>query len=264
MRRSHGPLLGLICVGLLAGGCLVRASAFDAEVRRANALGEELELSEVRVEELERRVHSLQATEETLELERASLSQERVALLVEIEEMRLGNEALRAEVSAEREVREIREAEIVELSGSYLNLVEQLEQEIESGKLEIHRLRGRLQVRALDRILFDSGSATIKPEGDEVLSKLAVQLRKIPGHTIRVEGHTDDVPIATERFPSNWELSGARAAVVVRLLIQRGLDPTKLAASGFADQQPIAGNDSESGRTRNRRIEIVLVPEEGD
>lgn len=248
----------------LATGCVVQRTTYLAEVEHARQLAEKLELVELQNEEFQRRIDELETTGETLALERESLSQERLALLAEIEAMRKGNAELSAQLERERRVREQREAEIKEVAGTYQNLVEQLENELESGKLEIHRLRGRLQVRALEQILFDSGSATIKPEGREVLSKLAVQLKAIPDHRIRVEGHTDDVPIATERFPSNWELAGARAAGVVRLLIEQGLDARKLSAVAFADQQPIATNDTPDGRARNRRIEIVLVPEETD
>jgi chemotaxis protein MotB len=254
--------LGLLLIPL--SGCLVLSSTYDAEILRGRKLTEQLELRAARIKELERRIGELEASEETLQLERASLDEERVQLLGEIEDIRVGNEALRKELKKERQVRETRETEIREIAGTYQNLVEQLENEVESGKLEIHRLRGRLQVRALEQILFDSGSATIKPEGQTVLAKLARELATIPGHTIRVEGHTDNVPIATERYPSNWELAGARAAGVVRLLIEQGLDPAKLSAAGFAEQQPIAANDTVEGRARNRRIELVLVPETAD
>jgi chemotaxis protein MotB len=235
----------------------VSASQHDLEVARANALQEQLD-------QRESELRDLQKSQEILELERGSLSEERVALINDLEDLRLGNEAVLREVEHERRVRQEREAEIAELSGTYLSLVEQLEEEVESGQLEIHRLRGRLQVRALDRILFDSGSTSIKGEGQEVLSKVAAQLKDIPRHRISVEGHTDNMPIATAQFPSNWELSAARASRVVRLLIQQGLDPSKLSAVGFGPEQPIADNATREGRSRNRRIELVLVPDAAD
>ena len=108
--------------------------------------------------------------------------------------------------------RSSKKAEIQQLSGTYQSLVEQLESELRSGEVEIEELRGRLQVRALDQILFDSGSAELEPRGREVLAKVAKQLAKVSDRRVRVEGHTDDVPIATARFPSNWELSVGRAA----------------------------------------------------
>ena len=250
--------------GLLLAGCLVTRSSYDEQVARGDRLGQELEASKLRIAELERRVLDLQRSGENLELERSSLEEERLKVLDELESMRQGNAQLLADLERERQVREEREAEIDELAGTYSNLVEQLEQEVQDGQIEIHSLRGLLQVRAMEGILFDSGSAEIKLEGREVLAKVAAQLREIADHRIRVEGHTDPLPISNDRFASNWELSTARAARVVRLLIEEQLDPAKLSAAGFGPHQPIADNSTREGRARNRRIEIVLVPETGE
>ena len=167
---------------------------------------------------------------------------------------------MRRALEDEREARTTKEAEIQQLSGTYQSLVEQLESEVRAGEVEIEELRGRLQVRALDQILFDSGSVEIKPRGREVLAKIATQLAKVTDRRVRVEGHTDDVPIATPRFPSNWELSVGRAATVARFLAEQGVAPQRLEAAGFGEFQPIASNDRPEGRARNRRIEIVLAP----
>ena len=108
-----------------------------------------------------------------------------------------------------------------------------------------------------DIVLFEPGSATIRPEGQQVLDRISRQLVVLPNH-ITVEGHTDNVPISGT-FPSNWELSTARASSVLRSLIAlHGLDPSHGTASGFADQKPVARNDSPKGRAKNRRVEIVI------
>ncbi len=108
-----------------------------------------------------------------------------------------------------------------------------------------------------DIVLFEPGSATIRPEGQQVLDRISRQLVVLPNH-ITVEGHTDDVPISGT-FPSNWELSTARASSVLRSLIAlHGLDPSHGTASGFADQKPVAPNDTAKGRAKNRRVEIVI------
>jgi chemotaxis protein MotB len=167
---------------------------------------------------------------------------------------------MRRLLTEEREARAGKEAEIAAMSGTYRNLVEQLENELRAGEVEIEELRGRLQVRALDQILFDSGSVEIKPRGREVLAKVAAQLAKVTDRRVRVEGHTDDRPIATPRFPSNWELSVGRAATVARFLAEHGVAPQRLEASGFGEFAPIASNDTPESRARNRRIEIVLAP----
>ena len=256
MRAALALLLGL---GLV--GCLVPRVHYDAEISRNRALSVERHTLMEKIAGLERRIRDLTRTRENLELERSLLDEERISLVDALEDLRLGNVDLHDDLERERAAREQTQAKVRELSGTYAKLVEALEQEVEAGNLEIHRLRGRLQVRALDRILFDSGSTVIKPEGREVLAQVAEQIQKLGGHRVRVEGHTDNVPISSSRFPSNWELSAARAAGVVRFLVESGLDPAKLDASGQGEFHPIAPNGAKQSRARNRRIEIVLVPE---
>jgi chemotaxis protein MotB len=261
MRRRGWGVVGRLALSALAlgpalSGCVVSRATYDMEVERRLALEDLAERRALQIEELERRIGDLEKTGETLELERTALEQERLELIEGLENLRAGNEELRLEVAQERHRRQ-------QESGTYRELVEHLESEVAAGNIEIHRLRGRLQVRALEGILFDSGSPHIKPEGAKVLAKIAREVRAIPDHDVRVEGHTDPVPISTAQFPSNWELSVTRAAGVVRFLIEQGLQPERLSAEGFGPYQPIADNDTASGRARNRRIEIVLVPRTG-
>ncbi len=116
-----------------------------------------------------------------------------------------------------------------------------------------------LVIRVLtDRLLFASGSATLIPQAFPLLSEIAGLVNVDRTHPVAVEGNTDDVPIHGGSFPSNWELSTARASMVVRFLIGRGVFPTRLSASGYADLRPIDSNASAAGRARNRRVEIVL------
>jgi len=120
--------------------------------------------------------------------------------------------------------------------------------------------RRGLVVRVLtDNLLFDSGSATLQPGADQLLTEVAQLLNLDPTHPITVEGHTDNQPIATAQFPSNWELSTARATNVVRFLISRGVNRYRLGAVGYADLHPIASNATAAGRAHNRRVEIVLM-----
>ena len=119
-----------------------------------------------------------------------------------------------------------------------------------------------MTVNILDRVLFDSGEAELKPDGAAVLRKIAAILVEHPNLKVHVIGHTDNVPIAKSLqkiFPSNWELSAARATTVVRYLQDVGIPPQRLIASGRADYAPIASNDSADGRKKNRRIEITLI-----
>ncbi len=109
-----------------------------------------------------------------------------------------------------------------------------------------------------ERILFPSGSAEIKPETYPILDKLYEILKDLP-NPVEVEGHTDSIPISTEKFPSNWELSTARASSIVRYFIAKGINPERLKASGYADTKPIASNATPEGRAQNRRVEIVIL-----
>jgi chemotaxis protein MotB len=109
-----------------------------------------------------------------------------------------------------------------------------------------------------ERILFPSGSAELKPETYPILDKLYEILKDLP-NPVEVEGHTDSIPIYTEKFPSNWELSTARASSIVRYFIAKGINPERLKASGYADTKPIASNATPEGRAQNRRVEIVIL-----
>ena len=119
--------------------------------------------------------------------------------------------------------------------------------------------RRGLVVRVLtDQLLFASGEATLQPQGLPLLTEVSQLLNLDRSHPITVEGHTDNVPIASAQYPSNWELSTARATTVVRFLISKGADRERLGAVGYADLHPIASNATAAGRARNRRVEIVL------
>jgi chemotaxis protein MotB len=120
--------------------------------------------------------------------------------------------------------------------------------------------RRGLVVRVLtDKLLFDSGQATLQPAGSPLLEEVAMLLNVDKSHPITVEGNTDNRPIATSQFPSNWELSTARATTVVRFLIAHGVNAGRLAAAGYAALHPVDSNATTAGRSRNRRVDIVLM-----
>ena len=114
-----------------------------------------------------------------------------------------------------------------------------------------------LTLRIADNLLFDSGEAEVRYEGMILISQLTEVLEAFSGN-ISVEGHTDNIPISTPRFPSNWELSSARAISVLRFLESDGIDPSRMRAIGYADTQPLQSNASAEGRAGNRRVELVL------
>jgi len=123
--------------------------------------------------------------------------------------------------------------------------------------VEVSAVADRVQLRVKDNILFPTGEASLSSPGQALLERLASRLAD-SDYRITVEGHTDNRPIDTWRYPSNWELSAARAAAVVRQLIDAGIRPQRLHAVGLADTQPIASNDDADGRAENRRVDLVL------
>jgi chemotaxis protein MotB len=169
------------------------------------------------------------------------------------------------QTSAELEaVVEERERKLAAMVATQDELLGELEQEISDGHIQIRRLQGMLRLDMVDEILFDSGEATIKPMGQEILTRVGTVLKKAEDRQVVVHGHTDNVQIVgrlAERFPTNWELSAARAVNVTRFLQEAvGMDPSRLGAAGFSEYRPRADNETEEGRQMNRRIEIVLAP----
>lgn len=147
-------------------------------------------------------------------------------------------------------------------SRTYQALNAQLQQEIKADQVRIKELQGQLTVTMIDEIVFASGSAQMNVKGRETLEKIVGTLQSVTDKRIVIRGYTDNEPIGYElrqRYPTNWELSTARSCDVVRFLQAKGIDPTRLEASGFGEYQPVAPNTTPAGRRENRRIEIVLT-----
>lgn len=230
-----------------------------------------------RLEAYRRLIEGLAADAETLHEDReglrrsleeaneavARLRDDRGALSEELAGAANAHEGLRARLDeAHRALEDLRARERLARARleTYRGLLRQLRTMIDAGHLRVRILRNRMVVELPEAVLFDSGSADVKPAGREVLTALAPVLTGVQSRAFQVAGHTDDVPIRTRRFPSNWELSLGRAMAVTRLLIEAGLPPTRVSAAGYADTEPVAPNDDDAGRQQNRRIEIVLVP----
>lgn len=131
---------------------------------------------------------------------------------------------------------------------------------IDAGELKVTLRNGRMVIQMANDVLFDSGQTEIKPSGRIALTQVGEVLRTIQNRRFQVAGDTDNVPIQTAFFPSNWELSTRRAVEVVHFLVSQGVRPEALSAAGYGEFDPVASNDSPQGRGRNRRIEIVLQP----
>ena len=150
-------------------------------------------------------------------------------------------------------------AETQSLQDAQQAIQKALNPEIERNEVSMSMRREGLAISLKEMGFFDSGTATIRPDALDAISRLAAVLKQRP-ENLRIEGHTDDVPIHNSRFASNWELSASRATEMIRLLITRsGLDPGRLSAAGYAEFHPIATNDTVSGRAQNRRVDIVVL-----
>jgi chemotaxis protein MotB len=142
----------------------------------------------------------------------------------------------------------------------FRSLAEKLRSMVDAGKIKVTVRNGRMLLALPNDILFDSGKVEVKKEGKDAIAEVAKVLAGMTDRNFLVAGHTDNVPIKTARFRSNWDLSAARAVEVTRLLVEGGMSPKQLGAAGYADFDPAADNATPDGQKQNRRIEIVVEP----
>lgn len=152
------------------------------------------------------------------------------------------------------------EAETKKRNEIYAQFVARLQDMIDAGQLTVTIRNGRIVIELPDNVLFDSGHAQLNNAGRQALTQVAGILTQFQDRRFQVEGHTDDKPIKSALYPSNWELSSARALSVVHLLIEAGMNPSNISAAGFGEFHPKADNATPEGRQLNRRIEIVMLP----
>ncbi|MYL84379.1 OmpA family protein, partial [Desulfovibrio aerotolerans] len=152
------------------------------------------------------------------------------------------------------------ESKTEELQTAYDALVADLRGEVDSRDIRVRQFREKLEINFVDKVLFASGSAEVTPKGRDILSRVGAVLGKVKGKSIYVVGHTDNMPIHSALYPSNWELSSARASSVIRLLSEAtGLSPERFTAMGRAFYQPVASNTTPEGRQENRRVDIIVA-----
>ncbi len=235
-------------VAVLVAACGVPEEKYKAAVTEQERALKAAQAETARAAALERQVADQKARLDQLDQARSAALAEKDAAASEAERQRLAA----ARLEEEKRSLEKRSADYQALAGS-------LDKEIKSGRVQLSELQGKLTVRMAEKVLFPTGSATISRDGQATLKTVATALQAVQGRIIRVEGHTDNVPIHNDRFASNWELSAGRAIAVVRFLQAQGIDAARLGAAGYAEYQPIASNDTAEGRAQNRRIEISLA-----
>jgi len=205
----------------------------------------------------------------TLQQQKAAVEKQKAALEQDNAALKQQNEAQQKQtMSAQQQVGTLEQDKAALIAANekrrqqYNSLVQSLAKEVEKGQLKVRQYQNMMSVDLADQVFFDSGRATLKSGGKDVLKKVADALKKYDNKVIRVAGHTDNVPVAKvlqNKFPTNWELSVARATTVVRFLQDSGIPPERLIASGRGEYEPVVPNDTAEGRQKNRRIEIMLI-----
>ena len=165
-----------------------------------------------------------------------------------------------AELSAELEELKKQKAAAEARAALFNEFVSKFKKMIDAGRVRISVRRGRIVLSLHNDVLFDEGKTDLKPDGKQALAEIAQALKTVSSRLFQVAGHTDNLPIKNKEFGSNWELSTARAVVVVKYLAQQGVSSGVLSAAGYGEFDPVASNADAANRSKNRRIEISLVP----
>jgi chemotaxis protein MotB len=165
-----------------------------------------------------------------------------------------------AELTAQLEELKRQKAAAEARAALFNDFVAKFRKMIDAGKVSIHVRRGRIVLSLHNDVLFDEGKVDLKPAGKDALKEIAQALRTVSARSFQVAGHTDNLPIKSKEFASNWELSTERAVVVVKFLSQQGVNAAALSAAGYSEFDPVASNGDVNSRAKNRRIEISLVP----
>jgi chemotaxis protein MotB len=218
------------------------AATKDALASEQSAHKKDVASRDARVSALTKKLESLGQDVSRLETERTDLGGELESAKKRMEELK------KAQAQAEARAAQFRK------------LVTQFKTLTDAGKLKVEIRENRMIIALGDKILFDPGKTDLKPEGKDALTQVAAVLKDLQNRNFQVAGHTDNVPIKSPKFRSNWDLSTARAVEVVNFMMTQGLDGKRLSAAGYADQSPVVVNDTPENKAKNRRIEITLVP----
>ncbi len=237
-----------------------RQALLDAGARH----GEELEQTRTTLARYEEELNAAHQEAATLRRELEMTAVQRDARAAELANAMNDQEALTDSIEAMKRALSLaneRELAAKQRVYEFKKLLARFQELIDAGKLRVKIVDGRMVLELPTDILFGSGSASLSSQGEAALLEVGAVLAEMSGRSFQVEGHTDDVPIDTKRFGDNWELAAARALGVRATLESAGMKPAQLSAASFADTHPVASNDTPAGKTANRRIEIVLLPD---
>ena len=256
MKRTAFVFLSIVMLAFLCSGCLVAESKYLAKVDETRKLTGELASLTEENTSLKNQIAAI--TGQKVELENI-LKSKTDDLSRSIVELREENRKLKEQLAELNK----KSQEVQAASNTYKELLQEMKAEIAQGEITITELKGKLTMDVVDKILFASGEAGVKKEGLAVLKRVVDILKTVDDKNIRIEGHTDNVPITSRLariYPTNWELAAARAINVARYLQEQGIDPVILSATAFGEYQPVADNATPEGRAKNRRIAIILLP----
>jgi chemotaxis protein MotB len=239
MHKNRLLFVIVISFSFLISGCVTTAT-YEKKVKEADNQAKE-------IASLQEKYNLMKAERDELKEAFANASSEKEKLTENLTELKK------------------KEAEVQTESNTYKQLMQEMKSEIAKGQITISELQGKLTMDVVDKILFASGQSEVKKEGLDVLQRVVEILINVKDKSIRIEGHTDNVRIKgklAKQYPTNWELSAARAINVTKYLQEQELDPTLLSATAFGEYKPVANNDTPEGRAKNRRIAIILLPKE--
>ncbi len=227
------------------------------EQGNSKTLQEALDKEQAKVKELNARIDSLN---EQIKVQGAQLqvSDEKLAnTLKDRSRLKASIDEMKEALALARRQRELAEARVA----AFKQLLARFKTLIDTGKLQVKIVDGRMVLVLPSDILFASGSTKISDEGKAAITEVSAILATLEQRAFQVEGHTDTVPIKTKQFPSNWHLAAGRAIAVADVMVEAGLAPESISAASFGEYRPAASNDDDAGKALNRRIEIVLVPD---
>ncbi len=256
-------------LSVLLSGC-VSSGKHEATLAEMDTMRQSLESAQNEInrnqQELEttrKQVAAAQAKIKQTEQELETARKQMESTQDDVKELEAKKLALQKELSDSQAqlatLREI-EAETTRRNEIYAQFVDRLKTMIDGGQLTVSIEQGRIVINLPNNVLFKSGSANLNPAGTEALTKIAAVLSQFSDRRFQIEGHTDNMPIKSARFPSNWELSTSRSLAVVHLLTDLGVASENISAAGFGEFHPRSENDTKEGRQLNRRIEIIMLP----
>ena len=276
LRTTTFPRALLVALALLwgASGCVKKsdyealqaksakerdelAAKLGASEQKAATLEEALAKEQARAKELEEEIARLKAQLEESQAQVVDQQRQLTEMVKNSTSMKASIQEMQEALNQLREQKKQTEARIAE----FKKLLDSFKSLIDAGKLKVKVVRGRMVVELPSDVLFGSGSIDLSEAGKAAVGEVGAIFVSMKDREFQIEGHTDDQPIKTARFPSNWELAAGRAIAVAQILIKSGLPPTQVSAASFGEFRPVASNSKPETRAQNRRIEIVLVPD---